>query len=108
VSRPRKILSSQTTLVPHRAGSDQHCGQARQAQNVTISLASDAVMLEISDDGHGFAPAGPFPGRLGLKSMQESAQDRCSVTPKIRAVIDAPKSPSALTLSPSSILNLSL
>jgi len=54
-----------------------NAGRHAKARNVTISLARDerAVMLEISDDGHGFAPAGPFPGRLGLESMQERARN---------------------------------
>ena len=58
-----------------------NAGKHAQAQNVSISLASDgrAVTLEIIDDGHGFALAESFPGRLGLKSMQERAQDRRDV-----------------------------
>lgn len=47
-----------------------------RASNVSLSLASDAgaTTLEIIDNGRGFDPAGIFAGRLGLKSMQERAE----------------------------------
>ena len=71
-------LSDEAKLALYRIAQEatNNAGKHAQAQNVTISLAGDArgVTLEISDDGHGFAPTGPFPGRLGLKSMQERAR----------------------------------
>jgi signal transduction histidine kinase len=53
----------------HNAG--KHAG----ARNVRMELTSDDrfLTLEISDDGRGFAPTDAFPGRFGLKSMQERA-----------------------------------
>jgi signal transduction histidine kinase len=70
-------ISDEAKLALYRIAQEatSNAGKHAQAQNVTISLARDerAVMLEISDDGHGFAPAGSFPGRLGLKTMQERA-----------------------------------
>jgi signal transduction histidine kinase len=46
------------------------------ARRVTIRLASegDAVVLEVADDGVGFAADGAFPGHLGLRSMRERAE----------------------------------
>jgi len=40
---------------------------------VALRLAGDAnvIILEVSDNGRGFDPAGPFPGHLGLRSMHE-------------------------------------
>ncbi|WP_432837023.1 sensor histidine kinase [Dactylosporangium sp. CA-092794] len=45
------------------------------ASQVTLRLAGDDshVVLEVIDDGVGFAPDGPHPGRLGLRSMRERA-----------------------------------
>jgi signal transduction histidine kinase len=53
-----------------------NAGKHAEAQNVSISLARDerAWTLEIRDDGRGFAPDGAFPGRFGLKTMQERAR----------------------------------
>lgn len=71
-------VSADAKLALYRIAQEatNNAGKHAQAQNVTISLASDgrAVTLEIRDDGHGFAPAGAFPGRLGLKTMQERAE----------------------------------
>jgi len=39
--------------------------------NVLLSRTSEAVILEVRDDGVGFDPLGSFPGHLGLRSMQE-------------------------------------
>ncbi len=43
--------------------------------SVTLRVATtgDAVTLEVADDGDGFDPAAPAPGRLGLVSMRERA-----------------------------------
>lgn len=43
------------------------------ADRATVSLAivEGDVVLEISDDGVGFAPEGDYPGHLGLQSMHE-------------------------------------
>jgi signal transduction histidine kinase len=38
---------------------------------VCLSQTSEAVILEVRDDGIGFDPAGAFPGHLGLRSMEE-------------------------------------
>ncbi|WP_433207803.1 sensor histidine kinase [Dactylosporangium sp. CS-047395] len=47
-----------------------------EASQVTVRLAGDDshVVLEVSDDGVGFTPGLPFPGRLGLRSMRERAE----------------------------------
>src|SRR6266849_5458360 len=44
-----------------------------RASVVALRLAGDAnvIILEVSDIGRGFDPAGPFPGHLGLRSMHE-------------------------------------
>jgi signal transduction histidine kinase len=46
-----------------------------EASQVTVRLAGDErqVVLEVVDDGVGFSPDRPFPGRLGLRSMRERA-----------------------------------
>jgi signal transduction histidine kinase len=46
------------------------------ARRVTLRLASegDDVVLEVGDDGVGFAADGAFPGHLGLRSMRERAE----------------------------------
>src|SRR5579859_6235697 len=36
-----------------------------------LDRQDDELVLEIRDDGRGFDPTGPFPGHLGLCSMQE-------------------------------------
>ena len=45
------------------------------ASAVTLRLSSQEgeLILEVCDDGKGFDPTGPFPGHLGLLSMQERA-----------------------------------
>jgi signal transduction histidine kinase len=45
------------------------------ASTVTLRLARQEgeLILEVCDDGKGFDPTGPFPGHLGLLSMQERA-----------------------------------
>jgi signal transduction histidine kinase len=45
------------------------------AQRVTLSLRQNAegIVLDVTDDGVGFDPAGLFPGHLGLRSMRERA-----------------------------------
>src|SRR5258707_5558410 len=44
-----------------------------RASMVTLQLAEQdhEIIFEIRDNGRGFDPAGPFPGHLGLRSMQE-------------------------------------
>ena len=44
--------------------------RATRAQ-IRLACESDAVSLEIRDNGAGFDPEGQFPGHLGLKSMRE-------------------------------------
>jgi PAS domain S-box-containing protein len=39
-----------------------------------LQVKSDAIMMEIRDDGIGFDPESPFPGHLGLRSMRERAE----------------------------------
>jgi signal transduction histidine kinase len=39
--------------------------------DLRLSRTSNAVILEVCDDGVGFDPLGSFPGHLGLRSMQE-------------------------------------
>jgi signal transduction histidine kinase len=36
-----------------------------------LDRQGDELVLEVRDDGRGFDPAGPFPGHLGLRSIQE-------------------------------------
>jgi signal transduction histidine kinase len=71
-------ISDEAKLALYRIAQEatSNAGRHAHAQNVNISLTSDerAVTLEISDDGHGFALAGAYPGRLGLQSMQERAE----------------------------------
>jgi signal transduction histidine kinase len=45
------------------------------ASTITLRLTSreGELILEVSDDGKGFDPTGPFTGHLGLLSMQERA-----------------------------------
>ncbi|GAA0741679.1 hypothetical protein Drose_27925 [Dactylosporangium roseum] len=45
------------------------------AAHVTLRLSGDdtQVVLEVADDGVGFAADGPHPGRLGVRSMRERA-----------------------------------
>ncbi len=38
-----------------------------------LDRQDDELVLEIRDDGRGFDPSGPFPGHLGLRSIQERA-----------------------------------
>ena len=38
-----------------------------------LERQDDELILEVRDDGRGFDPAGPFPGHLGLRSIQERA-----------------------------------
>jgi signal transduction histidine kinase len=38
-----------------------------------LDRQDDEMVLEVRDDGRGFDPAGPFPGHLGLRSIQERA-----------------------------------
>src|SRR5258706_3604852 len=49
----------------------KHAGASR----VILRLArqDDELILEVSDDGKGFDPTEPFPGHLGLRSIQERA-----------------------------------
>jgi signal transduction histidine kinase len=44
-----------------------------RASIVTVRLAEEdhEIRFEVRDNGRGFEPAGPFPGHLGLHSMQE-------------------------------------
>jgi len=46
------------------------------ASRVALRLAevSDAILLEIKDNGRGFDPHGNFPGHLGLHTMRERAE----------------------------------
>ncbi|MEV8515668.1 sensor histidine kinase [Dactylosporangium sp. NPDC051484] len=46
-----------------------------EASQVTVRLAGDDshVVLEVIDDGVGFSPDEPHPGRLGVRSMRERA-----------------------------------
>jgi signal transduction histidine kinase len=46
-----------------------------RASQVTIKVECDEewLTLEVKDNGIGFAPAGKFPGHLGLQSMRERA-----------------------------------
>jgi signal transduction histidine kinase len=44
--------------------------RAREVE-IRLSQTSEAVRLEMRDDGVGFDPAGTFPGHLGLQSMRE-------------------------------------
>jgi two-component system nitrate/nitrite sensor histidine kinase NarX len=48
-----------------------------QAENVVITgkVQDDALILEVSDDGRGFAPENVAPGdRFGLRGMRERAE----------------------------------
>jgi signal transduction histidine kinase len=44
-----------------------------QATHILLCMRceDDAIALEVKDNGHGFDPAGDFPGHLGLHSMRE-------------------------------------
>jgi signal transduction histidine kinase/sensor domain CHASE-containing protein len=43
-------------------------------ETAVASTSTQAIYLEIRDDGIGFDPAGPFPGHLGLRSMRERVE----------------------------------
>jgi signal transduction histidine kinase len=40
---------------------------------VTLNADAEGLTLDVCDDGQGFDLAGPFPGHLGLRSMEERA-----------------------------------
>src|SRR5581483_5821869 len=46
-----------------------------RARTVMLRLAQQQgeILLEIRDNGKGFDPTSPFPGHLGIRSMQERA-----------------------------------
>ncbi|WIG60051.1 MAG: two-component sensor, putative [Ktedonobacterales bacterium] len=47
-----------------------------------LSMRDDALLLEVCDDGKGFDPTEPFPGHLGIRSIQErtaSLDGVCSI-----------------------------
>jgi len=73
------------------------------AQTVSVSLCTEGaqVVLEVTDDGHGFDPGGRFPGHLGLRTMHERAirldgsleiSSRAEGGSKVRASIPAGQS----------------
>jgi signal transduction histidine kinase len=47
-----------------------------RASTVFLRLArqENEIILEVRDNGRGFDPTGPFPGHLGLRSMQERVE----------------------------------
>lgn len=45
-----------------------------QHVNIQLKVESDALMLEISDDGAGFDASQQFPGHLGMHTMRERAE----------------------------------
>lgn len=57
---------------------------------VRLCQQADYVSLEVHDNGRGFDPSGPFPGHLGLSSMQERAA-------KIGATLEVESTPGAGT-----------
>jgi signal transduction histidine kinase len=48
---------------------------AARAIRVRVEAPADRVVLEISDDGHGFDRAAPHPGHFGLESMGSRASE---------------------------------
>lgn len=63
----------------------QNAARHAQARQVSVRLDSTAreLVLEVSDDGHGFDPGDVYPGHLGLRSMREraiSVGGTCTVT----------------------------
>ncbi|GAA4254811.1 hypothetical protein GCM10022255_061010 [Dactylosporangium darangshiense] len=71
------VVSPQVEEALYRIALEALGNAARHAEasQVTVRLAGDAghVVLEVVDDGVGFAPDAAFPGRLGVRSMRERA-----------------------------------
>ena len=44
--------------------------------SVRLRIDSDAVAMEVVDDGEGFDPSGSYPDHFGLQSMRERAESR--------------------------------
>ena len=44
--------------------------------SVRLRIDSDALAMEVADDGEGFDPSGPYPDHFGLQSMRERAESR--------------------------------
>jgi signal transduction histidine kinase len=55
----------------HNTVKHAHAGKV----DLNLNQTEAAVILEIRDDGIGFDTQGPFPGHLGLSSMQERVRD---------------------------------
>ena len=74
-AEPNLPLAAKEALYRIAQEATNNAGKHAQARNVSIQLLADdrGLTLEISDDGRGFDPGGPFPGHLGLRSMQERA-----------------------------------
>ncbi len=51
-----------------------------------LDRQDDELVLEVRDDGRGFDPAEPFPGHLGLRSIQERAVRLCGTC----SIVSAP------------------
>lgn len=75
------IVESPADLPPHtkralyRIAQEGLHNAVKHARATTINLSLDARRLRIVDDGRGFDPNSPNPGRLGLISMVERAAD---------------------------------
>jgi PAS domain S-box-containing protein len=44
--------------------------------SVRLRIESDALAMEVADDGEGFDPSGSYPDHFGLQSMRERAESR--------------------------------
>jgi signal transduction histidine kinase len=51
----------------------KHAQPRRVELRLALSAPEQALLLEVRDDGQGFATGGSFPGHLGLRSMAERA-----------------------------------
>jgi signal transduction histidine kinase len=75
LKEPALSLHSKHTL--YRIAREALHNIVKHAHASTVLLRldrqDDELVLEVRDDGRGFDPSGPFPGHLGLRSIQERA-----------------------------------
>jgi signal transduction histidine kinase len=75
---PEPPVSPEARQALYRIAQEAIANAAKHARagQVTLRLHTDdpTVVLEVIDDGQGFAPGGDFRGRLGIRSMRERAE----------------------------------